>query len=253
MHWIQWLNHEHICAGCTLRDTHLPANGDMALHTGAPLQEILYNRQLLADEIGIQPSQFTFAMQTHSDHIYRVEKQDRGRGAFSLMDAIPDHDALYTRKKGIALGVFHADCVPILLYDPIHALIAAIHSGWKGTVQEILTKTLLAIKEKEAIDPSYLHAYIGPSIAYSSLEVGADVLSQLQRMSFDTSAFITPLPNGKAYMDNKGLNREMLLRAGVAKERITVDKNDTFVKNDAFFSYRRHAACGRHLSFIVMR
>ena len=84
-------------------------------------------------------------------------------------------------------------------------------------------------------------------------QIRQDVIEKVQQMSFDTSAYITYLQNGKALVNNKGLNKAMLLQLGVPEEQITVNKNDTFQPNEALFSYRRDHDCGRHLSFIMMK
>jgi len=160
---------------------------------------------------------------------------------------------LYTTEKGIVLGVFHADCVPVLLYDPITSLVAAIHSGWQGTVKEITSKVVSHIIQTEGVDPANLQAYIGCAIEKNSLEIGMDVIEKVQAMSFDTSSYLIRKNEDKAYMDNKGLNMQMLLNAGVLAENIHIDRNDTFQENDAFFSYRRDHNCGRHMTYIMLK
>lgn len=253
MNYIQWKYEDDLIAGTTLRDPSQPENNNMALHACIRKEDVLENRKSLSRALNLSPSQWTFAMQTHSDHICEVRAEDAGKGSLVFEDGIPDCDALYTKEKNIAIGVFHADCVPVLLYDPFTGIIAAIHSGWQGTVQEITRKCVELLIQKEHVDPSHLMAYIGPAIAQRSFEIREDVISRIQAMSFDTSPFLTLLPEGKALADNKGLNMQMLLNLGVERDHITVNPNDTFLKNDAFFSYRRDHACARHLSFILRK
>lgn len=250
---IIWKNHSSLIAGTTLRDQNQPENNNMALHCGGNRTAIIENRQHLAQWVGVPLQRFVFANQTHSDHIVKITDADAGKGALGTDNAISDCDALYTREVNLLLGVFTADCVPILLYDPMEKLICAIHSGWMGTVKQITAKTLHTLIHKEGCDPKQLHAYIGPAIAAHSFEVGMEVVEQLHSLPFDPSDFIRLKSQTKALVDNKGLNREMLLRAGVPKENITMDKNDTFAENESFFSYRRNHQCGRHLSFIVQK
>lgn len=253
MNYIQWMHHNNVIAGTTLRDATRREDNDMALHTGGDHDAIIENREALSKELGIQPNQWVYSQQTHSDHIYKVTAKDAGRGFYTFEDGIPDCDALYTREKNIAIGVFHADCVPILLYDPITELIAAIHSGWQGTVKEITKKTLQLLIEEEHVDPANILAYIGPAISYRSFEVGRDVVDQVRAMSFDTTPYIHYLQNDKALVNNKGLNRQMLMELGVPANNISTNRSDTFMKNESLFSYRRNHNCGRHLSFIVMK
>lgn len=250
MNMIHWSPDKAIQAGTTLKDITRKEQNNMALHVGGHIPDILQNRKELSDMLTISSTQWVFANQTHSDHIYEVTKQDIGKGALNQEQAIFDCDALYTKEKNIAIGVFHADCVPILLFDPYTNIICAIHSGWLGTTKEITSKTIQHLMSKEGVDPAHIHAYIGPSIAFHSLEVGQDVIEKVKAMSFDTSSYIVYKDNEKAYLDNKGLNEQMLLDAGVKKHHIRINQNDTFLKNDSFFSYRRDHNCGRHLSFI---
>lgn len=253
MNYIQWIHRDEVMAGTTLRDPSREEDNNMALHTGGDLQAIIRNRKALSEELNVQPEQWVFSQQTHSDHIYKVTSADAGKGFTVFEEGIADCDALYTREKNIAIGVFHADCVPVLLYDPVSELIAAIHSGWQGTVKEITKKTLQHLIEEEHVDPANLLAYIGPAISYRSFEVGRDVSEQVEAMSFDTTSYIHYLRNDKALVNNKGLNKQMLIDLGVPRNNISINRSDTFMKNDSLFSYRRDHACGRHLSFIVMK
>lgn len=248
-----WKQQANLVAGTTLRNPSQKACNSMALHTGEEYAAIMENRRKLSDTLHIAITQWTFAHQTHSDHIFKVTKEHQGKGAICESDSIQVCDALYTKEKGIALGVFHADCVPVLLYDPIHGIIAAIHSGWQGTIKEITAKTISHLQQVEHVDPKQLHAYIGPSIAFSSFEVGQDVIDRIHNIHFDITNFIQKKQNGKYLMDNSGLNYQMLIHAGVPSQQIYVDKHDTFQQDMHFFSYRRKKDVGRHVSFILKR
>lgn len=250
---ILWKDTRAFSAGTTLRDPMQRACNNMALHCGEDKDDVLANRRMLANMLHVPMERFVFANQTHSDHIYKVGEADIGKGAFTNEDAIVDCDALYTRERNVLIGVFTADCVPILLYDPITHIIAAVHSGWLGTTKAILSKTLDVLIQTEGCRSEHLLAYIGPAIAYQSFEIGMEVVAQIKKLPFDTTPYLRMKNETKAYADNKGLNRQMLLNAGVLSEHITVDQNDTFIDNEVFFSYRRDHQCGRHLSFIVQR
>src|SRR5699024_2130718 len=114
---------------------------NMALHSCNDEVNIIQNRKELAKEIGVSIGDFVCPTQTHSANFYKVTGADRGRGAMELKNAIPNTDALYTKEKNIVLCSFSADCVPIVFYHETEDIIGAIHSGWKGTVQEITRKT----------------------------------------------------------------------------------------------------------------
>ncbi len=250
---IIWKNNCSCIAGTTLRNPSSLEQNNLALHVGGNLHDVIKNREQLSNSLDITLDQWVFLQQTHSNHIYEATKKDLGKGTLDYKDGIADCDSIYTKEKNLAIGVFTADCVPILLYDPCTPLICAIHSGWQGTVKEITTKTMEQLIKQEHIDPKNLLAYIGPAINYESLEVGLEVVEQVKKMNFDTSKFITYKKNGKAFIDNKGLNKQMLLNAGISEENITINPRDTFLQDDELFSYRRDHSCGRHLSFIMLK
>lgn len=253
MKFITWKNDKDLIAGTSLRLQNRKEANNLALHVCENIENILENRKQFSDALGIDINSWVYPQQTHSDHIKEVTKQDCGKGVSSYTSGIPDCDAIYTKDKLVALGVFHADCVPILLYDPIQQIICAIHSGWQGTVKEITAKALDHLIQKEGCKPQNMLAYIGPAIGFNSFEVEQDVLQQVQNMSFPTEAYIAFPSSNKALVDCKGLNKQMLLNKGLLSEHITVDKNDTYQNNDVLFSYRRDPSCGRHVTFIMRK
>lgn len=256
MSYIDWYSVEEIYAGTSLRDKQALEENNLALHTcdnDDALKAVIENRKALMKELNHNPDLCVFAYQTHSANIHKVTKEDIGAGAYSTKDAIADCDALYTREKNVLLGVFTADCVPILIYDKAQGIIAAIHSGWKGTINEITKKMLNTLIYDEDSDPNELYAYIGPSIDFFSFEVGEDVIEHVKNMSFDTQAFIIPKENGKYLLDNKRLNMQMLLDAGIPDTHIFMHNADTFENEEDFFSYRKNKDTGRNLTFILRK
>ncbi|MEG0313682.1 MAG: peptidoglycan editing factor PgeF [Erysipelotrichaceae bacterium] len=253
MKYITWKNTPDIISGTSLRDTSYLENFNLALHVGGNLDDIINNRIEFSKKLGIKLNDWVFAQQTHSDICIKVSVSDKGRGALDYSTSIPLADALYTTDANVMLGVFHADCVPVLLYDPTLHLVCAIHSGWLGTVKEITLKTVNMLIAKEGVNPNNLLAYIGPAIGFNNFEVDTDVITQVKAMSIDTADYINYRPNStKAYVDTKGLNKAQLIAAGVPATSIDVDSNDTF-SNDKLFSYRRDHSCGRHITFIMLK
>lgn len=253
MSYMDWYSVEEIYAGTTLRDKDYKEENNLALHTCQDEKAVIENRKLLMKELNHNLDLCVFADQTHSCNIHKVIKEDIGAGAYSVKDAIADCDALYTKEKNVLLGVFTADCVPILIYDKGQGIIAAIHAGWKGTVQEITKKMLDILIYEEDCDPNELYAYIGPAIDFFSFEVGEDVIKQVKAMSFDTTPFIIPKENGKYLLDNKRLNMQMLLDAKIPDTHIFMHNADTYEEEENFFSYRKNKDSGRNLTFILRK
>lgn len=253
MAYINWFSIEDIYAGTTIKDTNKKQNNNLALHTTDDSEAVIENRKALAEELGIKLEQCVFANQTHSDHIHKVVKDDIGAGAFSVKDAIQDCDAFYTNEKNVLLGVFTADCVPILIYDKEQHIIASIHAGWQGTAKGICKKMIDTLIYEEDSNPEELYAYIGPSIEFVNYEVSKDVVDELKQLSINTEPYILEKDNGKYLVDLKGVNQQIMLDAGIADTNIFMHHGDTFEDDENFFSYRRDKDSGRLLTFILQK
>jgi YfiH family protein len=96
-------------------------------------------------------------------------------------------DGMITQKPGLALLMRFADCVPILLFDPVQSVIGIVHAGWLGTVKKIVHKAVEMMIENYETDPGDLRAGIGPSIGPDHYQIGKDVLEQV-KLSFGNKA-----------------------------------------------------------------
>ena len=253
MAYINWYSIEELYAGTTLKDINCPLHNSMALHTTKDEEAIILNRKALMKELNFELENCVFANQTHSSNIYKVQKQDIGAGAFHASSAIKNCDALYTREKNILLGVFSADCVPILLYDKEQQMIAAIHAGWIGTTSRIVSKMIDTFLYEEDSNPSELYAYIGPAIEFLNYEVGDDVVDAIETLPLDSKRFIIPKDNGKFLVDLKGINYQLLLDAKIPDTHIFMHHGDTYEDEENYFSYRKRKEDGRNMTFILQK
>ncbi len=244
---------ENITAGTTLKDPNQALNGNLALHTGENPTQVVANRQTLADALQVDADQFVFANQTHSKKAYRVKAWDRGRGSLSTEDAVDDVDALYTYESDVVVGVFTADCVPVIFYDEDIGLIGAIHSGWKGTVQDIVSATFAQIKnENPDIYMGNIKVILGPSIAQKSFEVDKDVADQFKALGYADDFIQWDDGHGKYLVDNQATVAEQLKRVGILADNIRLSDQDTLAMVDGF-SYRLDKTPGRHFNFITRK
>lgn len=244
---------ENITAGTTLKDPNQALNGNLALHTGENPTQVVANRQTLADALQVDADQFVFANQTHSKKAYRVKAGDRGRGSLSTEDAVDDVDALYTYESDVVVGVFTADCVPVIFYDEDIGLIGAIHSGWKGTVQDIVSATFAQIKnENPDIYMGNIKVILGPSIAQKSFEVDKDVADQFKALGYADDFIQWDDGHGKYLVDNQATVAEQLKRVGILADNIRLSDQDTLAMVDGF-SYRLDKTPGRHFNFITRK
>jgi hypothetical protein len=148
-------------------------------------------------------------------------------------------DGLITDVPGLALTVFSADCIPVLLYDPVKRVIAAVHAGWRGTAGDIAGKAVDKMRGDYGCAPGDILAAIGPGIGPCCFETHDDVPRAM------TAAFgqlaqphITPLESGKFQVDLKGLNAALLRRAGVAADHIERSGDCTACHPDKYWSHR---------------
>ena len=190
--------------------------------------------------------------QTHSSSVVLVDDHLR-KSVVENPRFEPDGDALVSSYVDLLLAVKTADCLPILIGDPISGSLAAVHAGWKGTSDRIAQKTVERMAEQQAVDPRHLIAALGPSICGTCYEVGEEVANSLGR----TASFLSKREShpGKYLLDLPLANREQLMNAGVLPQNIHVSGACTFLEPALFFSYRRDGAnpslkTGRLLSVI---
>lgn len=240
---------ENVTAGMTWRDSNRSESNNMALHSCQSEEAVLANREHLARELGVPLHRFVLANQTHSDHFYEVTNKDLGKGTLSAETAIRDTDALFTYEQSIVLGAFTADCVPLLLWSSKSTLVAAVHSGWQGTVKEIVPKLLHFLQNEKNEDPLSLHVYIGPALSEQRFEVDADVADRYKQLGYADPFIRYEDKTGKFHIDNILTVKEQCLRAGIPGDNITYSSTCTFTSEHGF-SYRQDRQSGRHLGFI---
>lgn len=174
------------------------------------------------------PAEYTNLKQTHSDLALSADGQ---RGCFGR------GDALIVSEPGNLVGIRTADCIPILLADPVRRVVAAVHAGWRGTVANIAGKTVRKITKELGGSAHDLIAAIGPGIGVCCFEVGMDVWEQFwdlfpERMSIGSV--------DRHYVDLVEANRRQLLEAGIPAEHIDVSGLCTVCSGTGeFHSYRR--------------
>jgi len=207
-------------------------------------EEILGNRMLLADAMGVQESELYFPSQVHETRIVRVTRK-------TTKDDVLQTDALITNDKGICIAVMSADCVPILLYDRKNQAVGAVHSGWRGTVAKILEKTLHEMKSQFGTKGEDLVAGIGPSVSQDSYEVGEEVVMEVTRAFGEKEQLMIPQANNKAKLDLWKANRLQLLEFGVDPSRIEISDLCSVKNNHHFFSARK-GDTGRFAAGIVI-
>jgi YfiH family protein len=187
------------------------------------VQNVEMNRRLFFDTIKIKQSDIAFTTQIHSDIVTVVQSA----GIY------PNCDGLVTNKKDLFLSISVADCVPVFLYDCSKHVIAAIHSGWRGSKNKIILKAIEIMGKKFSSHTKDIFAYIGYSASKCCYEVGSDVAFQFEKKYYQEK-------NGNKFLlDLKSFNFDILVESGVPKEQIEVSEFCTICSSNFLHSYRR--------------
>lgn len=193
---------------------------------------VTLNRERVAKAMGLTFDQLYIPRQVHKDHVLKVD-------ANTTVEALEETDALMTNDAHVCIAVMSADCVPILLYDRKNHVAGAVHSGWKGTVAHILTKTLQAMQREFGTQGTDVFAAIGPSVCQASYEVGHEVVEAVRKSFTKSDALLQLQDNGKAKLDLWQANYVQLTTFGVKPENIAVANICTVIHNQHFFSARK--------------
>jgi len=220
---------------------------NLSLTVGDDEECVLENRRRLAAAFGARQADFVFARQVHGAGVRIVGDADRGSGSYALDDAIPDVDALVTSTPGVVLAILTADCVPIVLHDPLAGVLACVHAGWRGTVAGVCAAAVAAMQTLGS-SPADIIAALGPAMSPDLYQVGPDV-HQAVTQSFGPAAPALLRPDshdGRWLLDLWSANRLALQEVGIPAAQIHVTDIPTGpAGHDCFFSDRAARPCGR--------
>lgn len=221
---------------------------------GGKEADVRYNQALLRGELPQSFVEFVIPRQVHGTKIALIDNAFLSLSMEEQQAELDGVDALITAKPGFCICVSTADCVPLLIYDRKNQVVAAVHSGWRGTVDGITTKTLERMKEQFGTSGRDLSVIIGPCISLESFEVGEEVYAAFEEKGFDMSAISIWKPEKKKYhIDLTAAITEQLCAFGVYEEYIECADICTFIRHEEFFSARRLGInSGRMLSGIML-
>lgn len=199
------------------------------------------NRRLVKESLGI--SRLLSAKQVHGPDIYCLTEppgEDR---------SIAGVDALITDLPGIGLMIQQADCQAVLLFDPVRQVIAAVHCGWRGSVQGILTEVIAVMVKNYGTRPADLQGVVSPSLG--------PCCAEFVNYKKELPAEFLPFMVRDNYFDFWRISRSQLAAAGMSESRIRIEGACTCCSDD-YFSYRRATResgglTGRNCSVIALR
>ncbi|HLG68527.1 MAG TPA: polyphenol oxidase family protein [Acidimicrobiales bacterium] len=232
---------------------------NLSFHVGDDPAAVVENRRRAAAAAGGRLEDLVVATQVHGHTVAVAGKGDRGRAA-EMDGTVGEADALVTAEPGLLLVVLVADCVPIVLFDPVARVLACVHAGWRGTCLKVVQAALDAMEGLGARRASTL-AGIGPAIGGDAYEVGSDVAEAVRsslgstllgtsrgelagRAAPQLADVLRPTAAGRWTLDLQRANRHLLVEAGVDAGRVHTMPLATG-GTGPFYSHRARHPCGR--------
>lgn len=214
------------------------ASLNLGEYRGDAPENVRENYRRLGRALGFAPEDLVFPRQVHGAEVVYACPEQRHR----LFDPVPyEADGLVTDLPGQPILCFTADCVPVLLCDPVHRVVAAVHCGWRSSVADILGR---AVREMEGLGAQApeIRAAIGPAIGACCFETGPEVPQAVRDWLGEAAAahLCRPRPAspGKYLVDLRGANARRLIQLGLSPEHIDISDACTMCQSDKYWSHR---------------
>lgn len=244
------LTHPRLRHAMSGRRAELPAEGDVGHGPNTVAAIIETNRTAFLEAGGFAPEALVVPRQSHGTTVATARAADRGRGRFPLFDGFLATDSIITNEVDLPLGIIVADCVPVLLFDPVATALGVAHAGWRGTVGGIVRNTIIAMQQQFGTQPEDLLVGIGPSIGPCCYAVGDEVLDAWNAAVPHAEHVITTRGEAR-HFDLWQANAVQIEAAGVPSAQIELSGICVRCALEQFFSYRgarqTSAAPGRNM------
>ena len=223
-------------------------------YTGDDAECVRRNQDILCSSLPQRPKELIIPFQTHGIQAFVIDEAYLQASDSERNDMMQGIDALITREPGYCICISTADCIPVLLYDRANRVVAAVHAGWRGTVNYILGHTLEKMRALYGTDSKDIMACIGPGISLPSFEVGDEVYEAFRDNGFQMEYISEWKPETHKYhIDLWAANHLQLLDFGVPGQQIENAGICTYQQHEDFFSARRLGIkSGRILSGIMI-
>ncbi|HEX3898599.1 MAG TPA: peptidoglycan editing factor PgeF [Mycobacteriales bacterium] len=216
---------------------------NLALHVTDRRSRVLTNRDRLGCEIGI--GRVGFPQQVHGARVLVVDRKAAGRRQLTRRAGAAGVDALVTAAHEAPIGVLVADCMPVLIADPVAGVVAAAHAGRKGLVAGVLQATIEAMTTLGA-EPGRMAAVVGPSICGRCYEVPEQMRDEV---SAQLPASFAQTRAGTAALDLPAGATSVIRAEGVNDVRFV---GLCTAEDERFYSYRRDGVTGRFAGVIML-
>ncbi len=203
-------------------------------------KNVLENTTRFLGSLGLTKTPLVMGHQTHSDQSLIINR------SHTKIRKTLYADAFIAKDPGFLIGVKIADCTPILLADPKTGVVAAVHAGWRGTLQRIVQKTIRHMQKTGNVRPGDLLAVVGPAACVGCYEVGMDVVDQFKsEFKAWRGLFEKNKRTKKFHLNNAKANFEQLKEMKVNPANILTAPFCTMHHNNLFFSHRKESRGGR--------
>jgi YfiH family protein len=219
--------------------------GSMGLNGSTEPEAVMARRHMFAATVGFDLGRAALAAQVHGARVRAFLKAEPIEGGQSVLDT----DVLATDVPGQALVTYHADCYPILVFDPRRPAVAAAHLGWRGALAGVAGETIRAMSGAYGTAPSEVSVLIGPGICKACYEVGPEVHQAISRRYGRPEAYLEER-NGRALLDLAALAELQLRAAGVDPAQIV--RTGWCTREDPRWFSHRGQRPGRFLAAIVL-
>lgn len=199
-----------------------------SLSNGDEKKIVLKNRLLALKKLKLDKKKLILIKQTHSSKVIRISRNNLNKKI--------NADGMITSLDNIALGILTADCAPIFIYDTEDKIVCCLHSGWKGTLNNI-SKNAIKLINKCNIKSDNLIAIIGPCLGAKNYEVDKKFERRFIKKNFKYTKFFRNKNETKSYFNLRGIIEYQLKELGV--KRIHNINRDTYNSESLFFSHRR--------------
>lgn len=212
------------------------ASWNLGVNRGDDEAAVRENYRLAGQIMGCDENDFVVTKQVHGRLVHPAQDADR---YIVGGDKRIECDGFVTNIKGLPIMIYIADCVPVLMHDPAAGVIAAVHCGWKSSVQDILGATVEKMCSLGA-KPESIRAAIGASIGKCCFECDDDVPAAVEKyLGGDTEGLLEKRENGKTHVDLRGANARRLMQLGIPAENIDVSDECTMCLPEKYWSHRR--------------
>lgn len=218
---------------------------------GDDSENIEQNKAIAGKLFGFDKERLLTIKQVHGNDVLIIDKPVKNIAELSQMPA----DAIVTNQCNIAVAILTADCVPIVLVDPVLKVIGIVHAGWRGTAKGVVQKAIEAMTLQFGSQKKNLIAAVGPSIGQCCYKVDEAVAKEFgwEKAKHCSDDFIQKSGDNWR-LDLKKANTAQMLQSGILEKNISVENLCTSCRNDLFFSYRKdNKKTGRQLNFIVLK